>query len=180
MSSANPVSARADFLSALVWMAFALAVVIASWRMDRLESQGATFYTAPGLVPGLLGASLFLLGLLLAVRALRAVPTARSDAHQRAMPSWAISPAARTQMARAGGFLVLALAYAAGLVGRGTFPFWLATFLFVFLFIVLFDWGPRRARGEMGRGILLATVYGAGTSFLVSYVFQEIFLVRLP
>lgn len=174
MSSANPVSARADFLSALVWMAFALAVVIASWRMDRLESQGATFYTAPGLVPGLLGAAIFLLGLLLAVRAVR------SDGHRQVAASWAISPAAREQMVRVGCFLVLGLAYAAGLVGRSGIPFWLATFLFVFLFILLFDWRLRRDRGETGKGILLAAVYGAGTSFLVTYVFQEIFLVRLP
>ena len=72
MTTENKISAKADFLSALVWMAFGLAVVIASWRMDRLESQGATLYTAPGLVPGVLGAVLLLFGVLLAVRAARA------------------------------------------------------------------------------------------------------------
>ena len=49
------VSARADFVAALAWIAFGLAIIAGSLAMDRLERFGATVYTAPGLVPGLLG-----------------------------------------------------------------------------------------------------------------------------
>jgi hypothetical protein len=35
-------------------------------------------------------------------------------------------------------------------------------------------------REQTGRGIAVALAMGAGTAFLVSYVFQEWFLVRLP
>ncbi|MBP8298711.1 MAG: tripartite tricarboxylate transporter TctB family protein [Burkholderiales bacterium] len=168
------VSPRADFISAFFWIAFGLAVAIASWRMDRLESQGATPYTAPGLVPGILGTILILLGVLLAVRA------ARAGGHRLGATPWLPSASGRAAMARAGWVLVMGLVYAAGMVGHAGIPFWLATFVFVTLFILLFDLRARAAKDETVKGIVLAIAVGAGTAFLVSYVFQELFLVRLP
>ena len=170
----DKVSPRADFISALIWMAFGLSVLVASWRMDRLESQGATAYTAPGLVPGILGAIMALLGLLLAGRA------ARSGGHRLLSTPWRMPAGARVLGRRVGAVLGLSLVYAAGLVGHGGIPFWLATWLYVSLFILLFDWRVRSDKAEVRKGIILAMVYGAGTAFLVSYVFQEVFLGRLP
>jgi hypothetical protein len=174
MSTERKVSPQADFLAAGVWIAFGLAVMIAAWRMDRLESQGASLYTAPGLVPGLLGAVLFLLGLLLGLRAARAGGL-RWGAIGRGS-----SPQTRAVVMRVGAFLLLGLAYSAGLVGRGGIPFWLATFLFVTVFVLAFDWTRRRDAGQIARGVLFAIAIAAGTAFVVSYVFQEVFLVRLP
>jgi len=174
MSTDDNVSPRADFVSAFVWMAFGLTVAVASWRMERMESQGATLYTAPGLVPGILGVIITVLGVVLAVRA------ARAGGHRLGAATWVPSPGARTAMLRAGTFLVMALVYAAGMVGRGGIPFWLATFVFVTSFILVFDWRVRAAGGAMARGIVVAVAVGAGTTLLVSYVFQELFLVRLP
>jgi len=174
MSAASKVSPRADFLSALAWIAFGLSVVAGAWRMDRMESQGATLYTAPGLVPGMLGAIMLFLGMLLAVRAMRA------GGHRQFGASWALSPQARFAAPRVALTLGLGLAYAAGMVGHGGIPFWLATFTFVFVFLMVFDWPQRRAKGEGGKGILLALIYGGGTAFVVSYLFEYVFLVRLP
>mgnify|MGYP003562699033 FL=1 len=168
------VSPQADFIAAWLWMAFGLAVMIASWRMDRLESQGATLYTAPGLVPGILGTVLLLFGVVLALRAVRA------GGHRLGAHRWAASRDARAVVMRVGAFLLLGLAYAAGLVGRGGIPFWLATFVFVTVSVAAFDWTRRRDAGQTLRGLLFAAVIGAATSFVVSYFFQEVFLVRLP
>ena len=168
------VSPQADFIAAWVWVAFGLAVLIGAWRMDRLESQGATLYTAPGLVPGILGAVLLLFGLLLALRA------ARAGGYRLGDRRWSPSPDARAVVKRVGAFLLLGLAYAAGLVGHGGIPFWLATFVFVTVSVIAFDWTRRRDAGQALRGLLFAAVIGAATAFLVSYVFQEVFLVRLP
>jgi Tripartite tricarboxylate transporter TctB family len=174
MTTDKKVSPQADFIAAGVWVAFGLAVMIAAWRMDRLQSQGASLYTAPGLVPGILGAVLFLLGVLLALRA------ARAEGHRLGAIRWASSPETRAVVKRVGAFLVLGLAYAAGLVGHGGIPFWLATFVFVTGFMLVFDWTRHREAGQTKRGVMLAVVVGAGTAFVVSYVFQEVFLVRLP
>lgn len=174
MSVDKKVSPHADFIAAWIWVAFGLAVLIGAWRMDRLESQGATLYTAPGLVPGLLGGVLLLLGLVLAWRA------ARAGGHRLRSLRWGVSDRSRAIVMRVAAFLVLALGYSAGVVGRGGVPFWLATFVFVTASVLAFDWTRRRDAGQTGRGVLLAVAVGAGTAFVVSYVFQEIFLVRLP
>ena len=142
-----------DRLQGIAWIAVGSAIVYASWTMDRLERHGAALYTAPGLVPGLLGLVILVLGVMLALRSSAADPSIRS--------AWA------------GSALVLALClgYAVGLVGR--VPFWLATFFFVTAFIALFEYPDRRR-------MAVAPLYGAATSAAVTWLFQSVFLVRLP
>ena len=150
-------SARVDLAWAAAWIAAGAAIVAGAWTMDRLERYGATFYSAPGLVPGVLGLAILLLGIALAARATRegALRTGSAKAW-----SWGNTPVV----------LALCLAYAVGLVGR--LPFWLATFLFVTVFIAIFEEGARRK--------LAAPAYGAATSLAVTYLFEAVFLVRLP
>jgi Tripartite tricarboxylate transporter TctB family len=154
-------SARVDFLSALAWIALGAVIVWASWTMDRLERHGATFYSFPGLVPGLLGAILLVLGMALAFRALR----------QGGLRAGAINPSLRQGWAGSALVLALCLGYAVGLVGR--VPFWLATFLFVAAFIAVFEYPSRRRMAS-------APLYAAATAAAVTYLFEAVFLVRLP
>ncbi|MBM3598048.1 MAG: tripartite tricarboxylate transporter TctB family protein [Alphaproteobacteria bacterium] len=161
---------QADFISALVWLAFAALVITGAWTMDRLEAQHINPYTAPGLVPGLLGVGIAIMGALLLVRAMRA------GGHR-----WVRSPIAAKSVDRGRLWLalVLCLVFGAVLVGRGL-PFWLATMVFVAVTTFLFQWPERRSKGQLGRGALVALACGAGTAAAVTLVFQEIFLVRLP
>jgi hypothetical protein len=160
MSEERP-SARVDLVTAAVWIALAGAIAIGSWTMDRLERLGAPLYAAPGLVPGLLGLLLLVLGVLLGARAVR-----EGGLHDRRVN-------ASLKEGWRGTTLVLALClgYAVGLVGH--VPFWLATFLFVTAFIAVFEY-PRL------RNMAFAPLYGAGTSLAVTYLFESVFLVRLP
>ena len=105
-------------------------------------------------------------GLLLLVRSIRA--RAQGKQEERAS-DWG-----RLALA-----LALCLGYGAGLVGRGL-PFWAATLAFVFVSIAVLQWPERRARQQVGRGLLVAAACAAGTSLGVTLVFQEVFLVRLP
>jgi hypothetical protein len=57
-----------DRLQGFVWIAVSAVIIYGSWTMDRLERHGAALYTAPGLVPGLLGLVILALGVMLAVR----------------------------------------------------------------------------------------------------------------
>ena len=77
-------------------------------------------------------------------------------------------------------FLTLALCvgYAAGLVGQ--LPFWAATFLFVFGFISLFEWRSDSSRARRAGALALAALQAAIVAAAVTYVFEQIFLVRLP
>lgn len=145
---------RSDAAQGVAWALGGGLIVYASWTMDRLERHGAALYTAPGLVPGLLGLMLVVLGVALALRK-RGI-SASSPAIR-----WGNTPLV----------LALCLGYAIGLIGR--MPFWLATFVFVTAFIAIFEYPSRRR-------MALAPLYGAATSLAVSNLFEAVFLVRLP
>lgn len=158
--------ARADFFSALVLVALGCGALVEALRMPRFEAIGANPFSVPGLVPGVLGAVIAALGLVLLVRSVR------QGGHR---------PAAAAALGDAGGArlwisLALTLGYAALLVG--TLPFALATALFVFGFIALFEW-PESA-GRRVRRLLTAAVEAALVAGAVTYVFEEFFFVRLP
>jgi xanthine/uracil permease len=160
---------RADLYAALAWIVFGAAIAIGAWNMDRLEHRHINQFEVPGLVPGVLGAVIFLLGLVLAVRSIR---------RGALQPATAAQPhEGRRRMA---AVFTLTLVYALVLVGHGL-PFWLATFAFVTGFILVFD-AERQAGLERGRAAqaLRAVVYGACTSAIVTLVFEQVFLVRLP
>jgi xanthine/uracil permease len=160
---------RADLVAALAWMAFGGAVAVGAWNMDRLERLHINRYEAPGLVPGVLGAVIFLLGLALALRSLR---RGAFDADRVRRPLERGRHLAQV--------LVATLVYALVLVGRGL-PFWFATFAFVTAFILHFDHERQAALGRrFAAQAWRAAVYGVATSGIVTLVFERIFLVRLP
>ncbi len=163
------VAPRADLVGALLWMAFGGAIAIGAWRMDRLAHLHINKYEIPGLVPGLLGAAIFLLGAMLAARALRA-GALRGRVAAEAAGGWR----------REAPVAAVMLAYPLLLVGRGI-PFWLSTGLFVAGFIFFFDRERQSALGRStARQALLAAAFGIATSAVVTLVFQEVFYVRLP
>jgi hypothetical protein len=170
--TAYPASPRSDLVSALVSIAFGALVVVGSWTMDRLESQGATPHTAPGLWPGMIGLLLALLGGALAIRSVRRARRIGWDAAEaddtdyRPLPEFLLG---------AGLFFVYALL----LVGKGL-PFWLGTALFVTVFVYLFQLAQRKAAGQQVRGIVVALVCGIATGVTVALLFEQVFFVRLP
>jgi putative tricarboxylic transport membrane protein len=157
---------RADLIMGMVFALLGLAVAWASLDMPRFAERNVNPYTAPGLVPGVLGAIIMVLGTVLLVRA------AMAGGWRLAGRLGDGGPGAQRLLLA----LVLCLGYAAGLVGK--IPFWLATFLFVSLFVVLFEWPQGKDR--RWRRLAIAVVYGALVSAAVTLVFQYLFLVRLP
>jgi hypothetical protein len=156
---------RADLITGLLFAALGLAVVWASLDMPRFEDRNINPYTVPGLVPGAVGAIILGLGVVLFTRAALAGGWRFGGLHISTGPD----------VRRLILTLVLCLGYAAGLVGA--LPFWLATFVFVALFVVLFEW---HGEGGLVRRIGIALVYGAAVSAVVTLVFEKLFLIRLP
>lgn len=161
--------ARADFRFSIVLIALGIATVIESLRMPRFAELDVEVYTAPGLVPGVLGLIILTLGGALCLRAARAGGWRPAGGGLRLA-----DPAMRRLLLS----LALCLGYAGGLVGQ--MPFWLATFVFAALFVLVFEWPLAQDRAARVRGVAFALVFGVLLSAAVSYVFQEIFLVRLP
>ena len=163
---------RSDFLSALGWMGLGVAILIGSVTMDRLEKQDINPYTIPGLLPGLLGIAMTILGGLLALRSWRP--------HLLACPVSG-APVNRAEQKRLLLVLGLCLAFGVGLVGHGL-PFWLAAAIFVTVAILSLQYQQRKSidRRSSVRMLVKAAAIGLGAGIVITIVFQEIFLVRLP
>jgi hypothetical protein len=170
--------ARRNFHDAIVWAILGALILGASLSMDRLESQGINPYTAPGLLPGLLGIAMICLGVLLAFRSVREGALARRAAGH-AVHAIPVAPGGgHGQLLRV---LALCLFFTVVLLGHGL-PFWLVGALFVSASILTLQRAQRKAaHARLGwREIATAVVIGLGAGGAITLVFQTFFLVRLP
>jgi hypothetical protein len=161
-------SPRSDLAQSVFWLAVGGWIFYASWTMDRLANLGVKPFSAPGLLPGVLGVFIFLLGLAMLIRSLRAGALSRPSGISSSMEWRRI-------------FLPLALciAFAGGLVGRGL-PFWAAAWIFIAVMIWTLQYRERKEKRELGRLALTAVAVGGAASIAISLIFQELFLIRLP
>ena len=167
----EPLPPRTDLWTAAVFLAAGIAIIYASWLMPTFREQLGQAYTAPGLVPALYGTVIAILALWLGARSIGRGAFRRSTGGSRQRREGYSN--ARLVLAA-----VLCLAFAVGMVGR--LPFWLATAIFVFLFILLFEWRTGMSWRARARPILTAALLAAGTGIAVVLVFQRVFYVRLP
>ena len=162
--------ARADLVAGAVFLALAATIVAGAWNMDRLAIRQIHPFSAPGVTPGLLGMALGVASLLMVLRAVKSGALTGWGRGQGAEAVWRGPAAMRFAVS-----LALSLVYAGGLLGR--MPYWIATALFVASFIVVFEWGDSERRVAR---LSWAGAIGVGVGVVVSYVFSELFLVRLP
>lgn len=160
--------ARTDLVTSLLLIVLGAGVLTESLRMPRYENLGVNPYTVPGIVPGVLGVVLALFGAIMLVRTLRT-----RGAAQAAPP-----PSAEAHPVRLALAIAVTLGY--GFVLVGWLPFRWATFLFVTGFIVLFESRARPRRHAITRIVAFAVLEGALVALAVGFVFERIFLVRLP
>ena len=59
-------------------------------------------------------------------------------------------------------------------------PFPVAATVFLFLQIAVLQYPERKAKNEIGLGLLAAAAVAAGAAVTISLLFQYVFLVRLP
>lgn len=172
-SADEPITPRGDLTDAACWISLGIAILVGSITMDRLEQQHINPYTAPGLLPGLLGIMMILLGGILAVRSLR-----RGALHLAPPPPDAHD---RERWRRIWVVLALCLGYGVVLIGRGL-PFWLASTIYVTASILIIRRMSRDPadRRQTPKAWAKALTIGLTSSVVTHLVFQEFFLVRLP
>lgn len=159
-------TARSDLIGGAGWVVFGLAIVIGSVRMDRYEAMGAQLYTMPGFVPGMIGGLVALLGSVLMLRG-----WLRRGHETAAIDGEPVEPVLNRRIVIT---MALTLVYAGLLIGRA--PFWLVTALFVAAFVAVFI----PADATPVRRAMVAVLAGVLTSAVVTLVFEQVFLVRLP
>ena len=151
---------NSDRAQGVFWIALGGVIFYASWTMERLANLGVKPFSAPGLLPGILGIFIFLLGIAMLFRA-------RKESGETIEWRRIVLP------------LVLCLGFAGGVVGRGI-PFWLAAWIFVAVMIGALQYRGRKAQGQLARLAGISILIGAGASVAIALVFQELFLIRLP
>lgn len=158
--------AKADRVTAIVFLALGLAMLVGGWQMDRLEIRQIHPASIPGLLPMILGGLLALCAVLL----WRTSSASSGPGSARVMSggSWV----------RLGLTTGLCVIYALGLIGTLSY-FW-ATAIFTFAFSLIFSFpvdGTPRARGF---SVASCAVLAFGVAFGSALLFEELFLVRLP
>jgi Tripartite tricarboxylate transporter TctB family len=149
-----------DRVQGAFWIALGAAIFYASWTMDRLANLGVKPFSAPGLLPGILGVSIVLLGIVMVLRGKK---------QDQRLIEWQriLLP------------LALCLGFAGGMVGRGI-PFWVAAWIFIAVMIWTLQYRDRKAKGELPRLAAISASIGLAASVAIALIFQELFLIRLP
>lgn len=164
------IAARADLITAIVLVAVGLFLFYESFTMPRLEARRIQPFTFPGLVPMLLSAVLTGLGVMLGIRAWKI----------KAPGGWTalLSLFGSMQAARVTAAAFLVLVFTLGLIGR--IPFWAASMLFIFTYIITMEVVLTNEPVRLGRSAFWALVTAIVCGGGIYYLFASIFLVRLP
>lgn len=164
---------KADFLTGLFLILLNLYVLFESWRMPRLEHLKVHPLSVPGIVPAFLAVVLIIFGGVLVIRSVRA------GGHRLGFSVEGM----RRILSQPGNWrllvtAILSIGYAGFLVG--VIPYWLATGLYVFGFVMTFEWERGLATSGYARLGLVAGILALVASATVTLVFERLFLVTLP
>ena len=165
---------KKDFITSIVLIAFSISVIVMSYTMPRLERRGIDPFSAPGVVPGLIGGVLLVLALILFFRSLR-------HGGYRLLPATASGEHSAVHQGAVGRVLLtlgISLVYAIGFLGRLNYS--ISTGIYIFVFICLFEYQRGLPLLTQKRMVLLALVQAVVATLLITLIFQKLFLVDLP
>jgi hypothetical protein len=164
---------RADFITSIGLIAFGIAVLVLSIQMPRFEDQGVNRFSVPGIVPGFLGSIIAVLGLVLFVRSII------RKGYRLGLDGAAVSRFFKAEMTKRFALTILvSVAYGWGLIGRINYE--IATAIYIFAFIVIFDVKWRRGIKTQWKKILIAAIIAVLVGGVVGTTFRRLFLVNLP
>ncbi|MDP2791184.1 MAG: tripartite tricarboxylate transporter TctB family protein, partial [Rectinemataceae bacterium] len=163
---------KADLITSILLVVFGIAIVAISAQMPTMADRNQSIYSAPGVVPGFIGVMLILLSLAMLFRSIR--KKAIQEFRGGVIPKDVLAQESTRRI-----LMTIALcAVYSFLLGKIWFP--LVTFVFIFAFILLFEYDWKAAFSTQTRKVIVAAIIGLATTALVTLVFQKLFLVNLP
>jgi putative tricarboxylic transport membrane protein len=165
--------ARADFLTGIGLILLSLYVLFESWRMPRLEHLKVHPLSVPGVVTAFIGMVLLLFGVILVIRSIMRGGHRLRITHEGFRRLFHQSGNQRLLLTA-----ILTIGYSIFLIG--TLPYWLATGLFILVFILLFEWERGMSVAQRRRCIISAVLIATLSSAAITLVFERLFLVSLP
>lgn len=175
-TSSNEKMIKADFISALFFLALGAYMILEGLKMPGaggfIEIGGE-----PGRVPIMIGTALMLLAIILLARS-------------SMKGGWQVWKLAELEESERVGIIRTAYTaigcsfYAVGLIGASIagwdIPYYHATALFMFVFIVGFEWQQVQSVSARARLIIMALLQAIVVTSLVVYLFEQKFYVVLP
>ena len=163
---------KADFYTSIILVAFGITVLILSIKMPTLAEQNKNPYAAPGIVPGFIGAVIAILSSIMLVRSIR------KRGHKEKISAASIKGFFFNEStARILKTIFLCVVYSLLL---GHLPFILLTALFIFAFVLTFEYSFKESFQSQLKKVAMAALLAVLTSLSVYGVFFYLFLVNLP
>ncbi|MCJ7830472.1 MAG: tripartite tricarboxylate transporter TctB family protein, partial [Desulfobacterales bacterium] len=156
---------KADFVVSILLVCFGLWVILHAYRMPRFENLNADPFSVPGIVPGSLGVVIMLLGSVVLIRSLRQKGH-RLRVDRETLRSFGRDPSMQRMLAS------LLVCFIYGFVLVGLINYYLATFIFMLAFLILFQYQPSQPFGGQGRLWVASTLQALLTAGLVGAVFR--------
>jgi len=163
---------KADFITSLFLSFLGLAVLVLSLRMPTFKNLGANPYSAPGIVPTILGIILLLMGIILLVRSI-----SRQGYQLKISFGGMIELVKRRSIKRLIIALILSISYVRLL---GKMNYFLLNSLYILLFILAYEFDFNERLMKQKKTIIIAFSEAILIAGSIALVFQYLFLVRLP
>ena len=164
---------RADFITSIGLIAFGIIVLVLSIQMPRFEEQGVNRFSVPGIVPGFLGSIIAVLGLVLLIRSII------RKGYKLGLDGAAVGRFFKAEMTKRFAVTILvSVAYGWGLIARINYE--VATAIYIFAFIVIFDVKWKQGIKTQWKKILIAFIVAVLVGGVVGTTFRRLFLVNLP
>ncbi|MGD9044791.1 MAG: tripartite tricarboxylate transporter TctB family protein [Desulfobacterales bacterium] len=164
---------KADFVVSILLMAFGVWIVIHSLEMPRFKELDADPLSVPGIVPGLLGTVIFILSLVVFIRSLFRKGYQLGLNRQTLKNFFQDTSAQRMLLT-----IFICIVYGIFMIGR--INYYPATFIFVLVFIILFQFRVGQGGTTRGKMLMFAALQAVLAAGIVGAVFRYLFLVDLP
>ena len=164
--------AKADFYTSIVLMAFGISFTVMALQMPIMTGMGQSPHSSPGVVPAFLGVVITGLSLIMCIRSI-----VRTKGKLGVSGTAVKSLFTETATFRIISTIILCLAFAF-LLGKIYFP--LLAFLFIFGFIVFFEYDHKSPFKLQVKKLIIAAAVAICASAAITVLFQYLFLVWLP
>jgi len=163
---------KADFYTSIILITFGVLAAVMAFQMPGFGGDDQNPYSSPGLLPGILGCLISILGLVMFVRSI-----VRTKGHLGISANGFKTVFTDTGTYRILATITICVLYVV-LLGKLFFP--ILTFLFIFGFIVFFEYDLKMMFKEQIKKLIIALIVAIVGSVAIWLVFTYLFLVRLP
>jgi len=163
---------KADFLTSIFLFLFGLTVFIISIKMPTFRELGANPYSAPGIIPAILGIILSFMGIILFIRSV-IHKGCKIRLSSQSIKLFVKSDSIKRLLIA----LFLSIFY---VILLGKINYFLLTVIYIFIFIIAFEFSIKKSIFCQSKILFFAFLESIFIAGSIAFAFRYLFLVRLP